>query len=267
MKKLIVAILILLGNQTIKAQNSALKHIDSIKISKDSEMSTDHLGHLYLITPTNDIIKYNRDGQLVANANFKIYGKIASIDVSNPFMIFVFYRDQNKILVLDNLLNILNTIDLETANISQVGCMARSFDNQIWLYDLADLKLKKYQLDLTLIYSSAPFNLLPIKHSFQIKQILDISSAVQVLNDHQVLQFDIFGNYHNIILEDSLLSNYQFNNNIIRFYHQGKLFFYNTKLFEMTEMIVSEIPQIKNIRIEKERVYILTDEYVILQSL
>jgi hypothetical protein len=267
MKNLIVGILILLGNQIIKAQNSTLKHIDSIKINKDSEMSTDHLGHLYIITTTNDIIKYNRDGQLIANANFKIYGKIASIDVSNPFMIFVFYRDQNKILLLDNFLNILNTIDLESANISQVGCMARSFDNQIWLYDLADLKLKKYQLDLTLIYSSAPFNLLPIKHSFQIKQILDISTAVQVLNDKQVLQFDIFGNYHNIILEDSLLSNYQFNNNIIRFYHKGKLFFFNTKLFEMTEMIVSEIPQIKNIRIEKERVYILTDEYVILQAL
>lgn len=267
MKKLIFAILILLVNQTTNAQKSSLKHIDSIKVSKDSEMSTDHLGNLYIITPTNDILKYNRDGKLLANANFKIYGKIASIDVSNPFMIFVFYRDQNKIIVLDNLFNILNTIDLESANISQVGSMARSFDNQIWLYDLADLKLKKYQLDLTLIYSSAPFNLLPIKHSFQIKQILDVSSAVQVLNENQILQFDIFGNYHNIILEDSLLSNYQFYNNIIQFYNNGKLFFYNSKLFEMSEMIVSDIPQIKNIRIEKERVYILTDEYVILQAL
>jgi hypothetical protein len=67
-----------------------------------SSISSDNLENLFVITPTNDIIKYNKNGQKLATANFKVLGNISSIDAGNPFEIYVFYRDQNKIIFLDN---------------------------------------------------------------------------------------------------------------------------------------------------------------------
>jgi hypothetical protein len=79
--------------------------IDTIKAPAGSIISSDNLENLYIITPTNDIIKYNKNGIKLATANFKVLGNISSIDASNPFEIYVFYRDQNKIIFLDNMLN------------------------------------------------------------------------------------------------------------------------------------------------------------------
>src|SRR5690606_30517568 len=87
----------LLGNETLK--------IDSIKMSKGKLIEIDPLGNLYITTATNDIIKYDSKGKLLATVNYKVLGNISWIDASNPFEIYVFYRDQNKLIILDNLLN------------------------------------------------------------------------------------------------------------------------------------------------------------------
>src|SRR5574343_2110861 len=144
----------------VSAQNSSV--IDTIAIPAGSSISTDNLENLYVATPTNDIIKYDKNGIKLATTNFKVLGNISSIDATNPFEIYVFYRDQNRIIFLDNLLNLRGECDMESIGVSQIACVARSFDNQIWLFDAADQKLKKYAKDLKLISESAPSNTLPI---------------------------------------------------------------------------------------------------------
>ncbi len=73
----------------------------------------------------------------------KRYGKIYSIDASNPLKILVYFRDFATIVVLDRLLTVRNTIDLRKQNIYQAQAVATSYDGNIWVYDELESKLKK----------------------------------------------------------------------------------------------------------------------------
>lgn len=245
------------------AQNSIVN--DSIDIPKGSFITTDNLENLFVITPTNDIIKYDKEGNKLATANFKVLGNISSVDASNPFEIYVFYRDQNRIIFLDNLLNLRGECDMESIGVSQIACVARSFDNQIWLFDAADQKLKKYSKDLKLISESAPWNTLSIQNSINPVQIKDISNGVLILNNNQVLEFDIFANFSRIKLSDTL-QNFQFVGNKIVFFKNGNAYAYQPQSFTLKALDIILPEKCKGFRLEKERLYILEDEYVILQN-
>ena len=109
-----------------------------------TDFTTDNLGNIYLLANTNQIKKVNNKGDSIAVYNdVRRYGKITSIDASNPLKVLVYYNDFSTIIVLDRLLNIRNTIDLRKQNILQVRTITSSYDNNIWLFDELDSKIKK----------------------------------------------------------------------------------------------------------------------------
>lgn len=237
-----------------------------IKTPTNSQFTTDKLGNIIVFSPNNDIIKYDKTGKILANTNIKVFGNIASVDASNPFEIYVFYADQNKLLLLDNLLNQMAIIDLEYLQISQIACLSRSFDNQIWLFDAADFSLKKYSKDLKLMLESASFSVLPIVGNIFPTTIADYNPNIFILNKGSILQFDIFGNFYKTVLTDSV-ENFQINDEKIFYLKQEKIFFFDPKNFTASLIFSDKQLKIKSFRIEKETLYILTDEFVILQPL
>ena len=261
-KKLIQFVLFVCISQ-IQAQTTIQ---DTISIPLGSSINSDNLDNLYVITPTNDIIKYNKNGQKIATANFKVLGNISSIDAGNPFEIYVFYRDQNKIIFLDNMLNIRGECDLESIGISQIACIARSSDNQIWLFDMSDQKLKKYSKDLKLLNESAALNNFPIGNDINPSLILDINSSILILNNYNVIEFDLYANFNKTVLIDTLKS-FQFLNNKIVFLKENSIKLYDKSLLKME--IFNQILPVgtKGVRIEKERLFILKDEFVILRPI
>ncbi|MBC7426247.1 MAG: hypothetical protein H7321_06890, partial [Bacteroidia bacterium] len=179
---------------------------DTFPISKGARMVTDNLNNVYVISINNDIDKYNKDGKKIATTNFKVLGNIASLDATNPFEIYVFYRDQNKVVFLDNMLSFRGEVDLEQAGFSQVAALSRSYDNGIWLFDMADLKLKKLTKDLQSVLESN--NLLTYTDkSLSPNFILDNNQSIFVNNPLSgIMQFDVFGNYNKTLPFDSLSS-------------------------------------------------------------
>lgn len=261
-KKLILFVLFACISQ-IQAQTTFQ---DTIPVPLGSTISSDNLDNLYVITPTNDIIKYNKNGQKLATANFKVLGNISYLDAGNPFEIYVFYRDQNKIIFLDNMLNLRGECDLESIGISQIACVARSSDNQIWLFDMSDQKLKKYSKDLKLLNESAALNNYPIGNNISPNLILDVNSSVLVLNNFNILEFDLYANFSKTVLIDTLKS-FQFLNSKIVFLKNNSIMLYDKSLLKM-EVFNQIIPLgTKGIRIEKERLFILKDEFVILRPI
>lgn len=241
-------------------------HEDTIRIPVGSTIYSDNLENLYIITPTNDLIKYNKSGIKIATANFKVLGNISSIDAGNPFEIYVFYRDQNKIIFLDNMLNMRGECDMESIGVSQIACVARSSDNQIWIFDMSDQKLKKYSKDLKLLNESAALNNFPIGNNINPSQIIDINSTILLLNNYNVLEFDLYANFSKTVLIDTLKT-FQFLNNKIVFLKNNEINVYDKSMLKM-EILKQVLPiDTKGIRIEKERLFILKDEFVILRSI
>lgn len=237
---------------------------DSILVPRGSQFTSDNMGNLYVYTPTNDIVKYNPEGIKTATANFKVLGNISYIDAGNPFEIYVFYRDQNKVVFLDNLLNIRGECDMESIGVSQIACIARSSDNQIWLFDMADQKLKKYSKDLKLIIESAALNNFPVGDNISPTMILDINSSVLILNNNRILEFDLFANFNKTLITDTMTT-FQYLNGNILYFKNGQVHLFNPLSFK-TDVLSLNLPdKTLQVRLEKERLFILKDEFVILR--
>ncbi|MEP7111437.1 MAG: hypothetical protein ABI760_25800 [Ferruginibacter sp.] len=110
-----------------------------------SYFTVDNLENIYLVNSSSNQLKKidgNGDSAGVFN-NVRKYGKLFSIDATNPLKLLLFYKNFATIVVLDRFLNVRNTINLGKKNIFKVKTITTSYDNNIWLFDEGDSKLKK----------------------------------------------------------------------------------------------------------------------------
>jgi len=143
------------------------------------DFSTDNLGNIYLLTATNQLKKVNEKGDSIAVYNdVRRYGKIYSVDAANPLKVLVYYKDFATAVVLDRLLNVRAAIDLRKQNILQVTAITSSYDNNIWLYDELDSKLKKIDDKGNVLLESTDF-----------RQIFDSVPSPSVMYDRDGLLY------------------------------------------------------------------------------
>lgn len=108
------------------------------------DVAMDNLDNLYLVSSTGQIKKLNSAGDSVGIYNqLKNYGKLYSIDVSNPLKLLLFYKEFSTVVILDRFLANQSTLDLKRFNILNPSAIGMSYDNNIWVYDEYDNKLKK----------------------------------------------------------------------------------------------------------------------------
>jgi hypothetical protein len=157
-------------------------------------VQADELGNLYIVSPSNQLYKYNTSGKVLATLNYNYNGNISSIDASNPMEIYVFYKELNRVLFLDNNLAYRGELDLTKQNITQAAAIARSYDNGIWVFDMGDLQLKKMSKDGTVAQLSGNIKQI-IKSNFVPTTILENTKQVAITSDSICLFFDVFASY------------------------------------------------------------------------
>ncbi len=156
--------------------------------------TTDNLNNIYIVSSTNQVKKLNDKLDSVGVFNdIRRYGNITTIDASNPLKVLVYYKDFASIVVLDRFLNTRNTIDLRSQNILQVRAIAQSYDNNLWLFDELDNKIKKLDDNGKVLMESADFRVLfeevPNPH-----QLIDNNGFLYLYNPIQGwLMFDYYG--------------------------------------------------------------------------
>jgi hypothetical protein len=122
------------------------------------DFTVDNLGNIYLLNKDNRLKKVSATGDSMAVYNdVQRYGKIAAIDATNPLKILVYYREFTTIIELDRFLNIINTIDLRNLNILQAKAVGLAYDNNIWVYDELDARLKRIGDDGSLVDQTTDF--------------------------------------------------------------------------------------------------------------
>ncbi len=177
MKKLFLytTIFFLLFAITVFAQNNAATGTATVASPKSNadftfqklipgnfiSLDVDILDNIYLVTVGNQLKKLNAEGDSIAAFNdVKKYGNPSLIDVSNPLKILVYYKNFSTAVILDRLLTIRNTINFRKQNIFSVKTIAASYDNNIWLFDEQDFKLKKIDEEGNLLQESTDMRLL-----------------------------------------------------------------------------------------------------------
>jgi hypothetical protein len=156
----------------------------------------DPLGNTYVVNNANQLYKFNGNGELLSTLNYGYFGNISHIDCSNPLEIYVFYKELNTLIFLDNNLAFRGKINLSDVGITQASVAGRAYDNSIWVFDLGDLQLKKLGRDGRLAQQSGNTLQLIQGNRFNPNYLKDNGNQV-FLNDSAIgiLVFDVFANY------------------------------------------------------------------------
>lgn len=179
------------------AQQEELKHVATIR-GDIIDFTIDNLGNMYIIDRDNQLKKVNLRGDSLGVFNdVKKYGKVTSIDATNPLKLLLFYKDYGNIVSLDRFLSVRNNINLRKAGIFQVSAISQSYDNGIWLYDEQAAKLKKMNDEGTVIDQSQDFRLFLDAVPTPV-QIIDQDRLVYLYDPEKGLYiFDYFGSLRN----------------------------------------------------------------------
>jgi len=126
-----------------------------------SDFNVDNLGNVYLLLINGQLKKVSANGDSLAVFNeVRRYGKVRYMDVSNPLKVLLYYSDYGTIVILDRFLNIRTTIDLRRLGLFQVKIIAQSYDNNIWIYDELESRVKRIGDDGKLIDQFNDFRML-----------------------------------------------------------------------------------------------------------
>lgn len=179
-----------------KAQTDSTIHLSEQQFIKGdfTNFYIDNLGNVYLLNADNQIKKINDKGDSVAVANaLKRFGDIYSMDASNSLKVVVYYKDFTTIVVLDRFLKNVNTIDLRKYGILQARSVAISYDNNYWVFDEVENKLKKVDDNGNILLSTPDLRMV-FSESFLPEKIIDYDGYVYLYNKSKGCKiFDYYG--------------------------------------------------------------------------
>ena len=175
--------------------DSAFHFINQFKYPVSS-FTVDNIGALYLINENNQLKKYDGNGDSVGVFNqVTQYGKLTYVDAENPWKTILFYQNFSTIVLLDKYLNVVTSINLRKQNIFRVHAVTSSYDNNIWLYDEQDNKLKKIDDNGNILSETVDFRLL-FDSVPDPKKIIDRDGFVYLYDPEKgVYIFDYYGSF------------------------------------------------------------------------
>lgn len=167
-----------------------------VKDKNASSIVVSALGNVFIHSSTS-VYKYSQTGELLAEFSVKNNGSIASIDVSNPFKILVFYKDFQNVIVLDSQLkNTGEQLSFEHLQLYSIEQICWANNNTLWLYDSEKKKLINISLKLEQVKESTPFSLLLPSDSSLISHVYFAEGFIYCeVSQIGVLVFDNMGTY------------------------------------------------------------------------
>lgn len=241
----------------ISFTESKWKEVKKIHVTADF-MTTDRLGNLYLVDK-NFIHLYNSNGDSITSFNSRRFGEISSVDATDPYKILVFFSDYNLILYLDNYLSLNGEeLDLQEKDYDQVSLACQSRTVGLWIFD--PLRQKAIHLNANFEADKETVNLYQwfgkrINPNF----MFEYENQLYIVEKESgIYQFDHFGTFKKTIPITELTS-IQMNDGNISFFKEGKYCMYVERDFKESCKAISH-PKAKNVRIEKNRVYLFSPE-------
>lgn len=181
---------------SVYAQTPKVAFKLKFSISTDAlSFATDKVQQIYLISPTNEVIKYAPDGTEQFRYNNNFLGILQNLDATNPFNLLLFYPDFQTLVTLDRTLSETGRLNLFDLNINFIKTVATSNDNQIWLYDDVSFQLKQIDAQGNLIIESVELNQL-LPNFTNVTQMIARNNELYINDPNQgIFIFDRFAQF------------------------------------------------------------------------
>lgn len=125
------------------SQKDSLFEIKKFIKGEFTDFTVDNLNNIFLFSQSGQLKKISATGDSIAVFNdVRRYGKVNSIDVSNPLKVLLCFKDFGTMVVLDRFLSKRDVVDLRKLGLYQVKAIAQAYDNGYWVFDEQEGKLK-----------------------------------------------------------------------------------------------------------------------------
>lgn len=229
-----------------------------------TQITSDPLQNLYLLTANGELQKYNTKGQLLFKYNNQNLGAPAHIDATNPLRILLHYPDYLTTIVLDRTLNELYVYNLLNYGFNQVNAITTSPDNGLWLYDEWTYQFKKInQHGETVISSNDLSQVLNVQ--LAPSQILFQNNNIYLCDEEEgIFVFDFYGQF---LAKIPLIGihNLQIQGAKITYLENQQLKIFNLLKSTTTIFSLPTLSQpLQALRIEEKHLFLLTNNSVFI---
>ena len=231
-------------------------------------ISTDSFGNLYLYE-NNSLNKYNKNGKLLSIFSDQSNGKISSIDVSDPYILLLFYQDLNRIVFLDDrLAPIGSPIDLDNLEIFNVSTVCKSKNFAVWIYDRFDDRLLQYGFNPKGIMQELKLD--PLNLEKEVIFMLESGNHLYLNTGKQLILFDQYGSYIKSFQSENLSDPwriqkaFQIRNNKIIYFRDQKLFINSVNEDKVDTIDIDFVADIRNVLVESDQLYIQKTDSVFI---
>ncbi|WP_410220912.1 hypothetical protein [Pedobacter sp.] len=223
----------------------------------------DNLDAVYLLTPKDELLKYDAKGALKWRYGDNRYGKVKSVDVTDPLRIIVFYADFQQVVVLNNNLSQILTYSFAYNSSLLVSAIATADNNACWIFETTSNSLIKLSSDFSENTRSANF--------YQLFDELVFPKKLLVANQHiylqkpnnEILIFDGFGAFlKSLNLEG--LTDFGIRNGKLTYMAGKKLHLYDLNSQNVTTAYLPVDVEIKQIALGNKIIAALTEKGVFL---
>jgi hypothetical protein len=226
-----------------------------------SDFTIDNLGNLYLVNQSGQLKKLSAAGDsLAVFNNVRQYGKIDLMDVTNPLKLLLYFKDFGTILILDRFLNTRGIVDLRKQQLFQVRAIGQSYDNNIWVFDELENKLKRIGEDGRVLDQSTDFRLL-FDSTPSPQYIIDQNRQLYLYDSLKgVYLFDYYGAFKNRIQlkgwsEFTVIANTLYGRDA------GMLYKYEPGTLNLQQYAIpSAMRDAKKIKFARDNLYLLRDD-------
>lgn len=260
MKRLFGILVLGLMNLSLVAQSDKILDVKKIiSINIGAKFATaDQFDNFYIITPENEIIKFDSQGNEQFRYSNSRLGDITYFEAANPFHLLVFYQTFNEIVTLDRTLSPSGGFHLSKVELFQTNCLSIADNKNLWIYDKDNFQLKKFDFNGNPILTSQQLNQI-FKDNINPSIIKEVGNQVYLFDKAKgIYVFDIFGKFLNFIAVEKVIDFTVLDRNILLFKEKkatnllnifssgddylytseltesGKLFFKNDKIFQVT---------------------------------
>jgi len=167
-----------------------IKKIKEFSTREVSKVSIDRLGNFYMVSEKGVIKKYDTDGNFMNEFSNPEGYPITILEPWNPLRVFVYCREQQKIILLDHQLELLQTVSIDPSLAVDPYLVSPSVNN-FWILDKADFSLKKIDFKTSRVIEEVSLKLAAgAEHDFTFLReyqnqlfLIDRKSGIDILSN------------------------------------------------------------------------------------
>jgi len=221
--------------------------------TKAKIINTDYFEQLY-IGKHNTLEKYNPNGILLSSYSNQSNGEISAIDVSDPYILLLFYEDLNRVIFLDDkLAPIGKPLDLDKLDLFNVSVVCKSKSFAIWIYDRFDNRLIHYGFNPKGIIQEIMLD--PLKLEHEVIFMIESGNHLYLNTGKQVIVLDQYGSFIKSI-DSEIKKTLQIKNNQIIYFKDNKLLMESIQEPNTDTLEIDFIQGIKHVLIENNRLFV-----------